>query len=71
MIFQCYPDTDMLYIKLTDKISTESEEAAPGIVFDFDETRNAQQRLAISPLKRELGGFSKRCLGKPFLTMEN
>ena len=37
MIFQYYPDTDMLYIKLTDKVSTESEEVAPGIVFDFDE----------------------------------
>lgn len=37
MIFQYYPDTDMLYIKLTDKVSTESEEAAPGIVFDFGE----------------------------------
>ncbi|MFB0537652.1 MAG: DUF2283 domain-containing protein [Anaerolineae bacterium] len=32
-----YPDTDMLYIKLADRISTESEEVAPGIVLDFDE----------------------------------
>ena len=37
MIFQYYPDTDMLYIRLTNKVSTESEEVAPGIVFDFDE----------------------------------
>ena len=37
MVFQYYPDTDMLYIKLTDKISIESEEVAPGIVLDFDE----------------------------------
>lgn len=37
MIFQYYPDTDMLYIKLTDGISTESEEVASGIVLDFDE----------------------------------
>jgi hypothetical protein len=28
VIFQYYPDKDMLYIKLADKISTESEEAA-------------------------------------------
>ena len=37
MVFQYYPDTDMLYIKLADGISTESEEVAPGIVLDFDE----------------------------------
>ncbi len=27
----------MLYIKLADGISTESEEIAPGVVLDFDE----------------------------------
>jgi uncharacterized protein YuzE len=37
MVFEYYPDTDMLYIKLADGTSTESEEAAPGIVPDFDE----------------------------------
>ena len=37
MIFQYYPDTDMLYIKLATGVSTESEEVAPGIVLDFDE----------------------------------
>jgi uncharacterized protein YuzE len=37
MVFQYYPDTDMLYIKFADGISTESEEVAPGIVLDFDE----------------------------------
>jgi uncharacterized protein YuzE len=37
MIFQYYPDTDMLYIKLSNGVSTESEEVASGIVFDFDE----------------------------------
>ena len=36
MVFQYYPDTDMLYIKFADGISTESEEVAPGIVLDFD-----------------------------------
>ncbi len=36
MIFQYYPDTDMLYIELASRISTESEEVAPGIVLDFD-----------------------------------
>lgn len=37
MIFQYYQDTDMLYIKLAEGSSTESEEVAPGIVLDFDE----------------------------------
>ena len=37
MIFQYYPDTDMLYIKLATGVSTESEEVAPGIVLDFGE----------------------------------
>jgi uncharacterized protein YuzE len=41
MIFQYYPDTDMLYIKLVDRASTESEEVAPGIVVDFDEHNRA------------------------------
>jgi uncharacterized protein YuzE len=36
MMFEYYPDTDMLQIKLADGISTESEEIAPGVVLDFD-----------------------------------
>lgn len=37
MIFQYHPETDMLYLKLADKISVESEEVAPGIVLDYDD----------------------------------
>lgn len=37
MIFEYYPDGDMLYIKLADGTSTGSEEVAPGIVLDFDQ----------------------------------
>jgi len=37
MIFQYYPDTDMLYIKLANGVSIESEEVTPAIVLDFDE----------------------------------
>jgi len=37
MIFQYYPDTDMLYIKLANGVSIESEEVTPGVVLDFDE----------------------------------
>jgi len=37
MIIQYYSDTDMLYIKLADGVSAESEEVASKIVLDFDE----------------------------------
>ncbi len=37
MVFHYHSDTDMLYIQLADRASTESEEVAPGIVLDFDE----------------------------------
>lgn len=37
MIFEYFPETDMLYIKLTDGTSVESEEIATGIVLDLDE----------------------------------
>ena len=37
MVFEYFPGTDMLYIKLADGINTESEEIAPGVVLDFDE----------------------------------
>ena len=36
MVVQYHPDTDMLYIKLADGVSTESEEVTPGMVLDFD-----------------------------------
>lgn len=36
MLFQYFPDNDMLYIKLIDGVSSESEEIAPGVVLDFD-----------------------------------
>ena len=37
MIFQYYPDNDMLCKELAEGTSTESEEVAPGIVLDFNE----------------------------------
>ena len=37
MVFEYYSDTDILYIKLSDRTSVESEEVAPGVVLDFDE----------------------------------
>jgi uncharacterized protein YuzE len=39
MLFPYYPDSDMLYLQLGNRTSTESEEVAPGIVPDYDEHR--------------------------------
>jgi len=37
MVLQYYQDTDMLYIKLADGVSRDSEEISPGVVLDYDE----------------------------------
>ena len=37
MVFEYYQDSDMLFIKLAEGKSTESEEIAAGVVLDFDE----------------------------------
>ena len=36
MKFHYYPETDSLYISLTDSPSVDSQEVASGIVLDFD-----------------------------------
>lgn len=59
MIFEYFPETDMLYIKLADGVSSESEEIAPGVVLDFDaenrligiEIEDASNRLNLSRLE--------------------
>ena len=38
MKFLYYPDTDSLYIDLSEKPSTDSTEVAPGVILDFDES---------------------------------
>lgn len=35
-----YPETDSLYIDFSAKVSTDSQEVAPGVVLDFDATGN-------------------------------
>lgn len=40
MRFQYYPDTDSLYIDLSDKVSVESRQVAPGVMLDFDGEKN-------------------------------
>jgi len=59
MVFQYFPEGDMLYIKLMDGVSTESEEVAPYVVLDFDadnrvlgiEIEDASQRMDLSKLE--------------------
>lgn len=59
MLFEYYPESDMLYIKLADGVSTESEEIAPGVVLDFDashrvlgiEIEDASKLIDLSRLK--------------------
>ena len=36
----CYPDTDSLYIDLSEKTSVESREISEGVVLDYDEAGN-------------------------------
>jgi uncharacterized protein YuzE len=38
MVFRYFSETDMLYIELVERVAVESEEVAPNIVLDFDET---------------------------------
>ncbi|MFL5804554.1 MAG: DUF2283 domain-containing protein [Roseiflexaceae bacterium] len=37
MKFHYYPDTDSLYIDLSERTSHDSREVAPGVVLDFDD----------------------------------
>ena len=36
MRFHYYPETDSLYIELSEKVGADSREIAPGVVLDFD-----------------------------------
>jgi uncharacterized protein YuzE len=56
-----YPETDSLYINLSERPSVESEEAAPGVVLDFDaeghlvgiDIDNASNHLDLTKLETE------------------
>lgn len=37
MKFNYYPDTDSLYIELSEKPSADSKEVAKGVILDFDD----------------------------------
>lgn len=61
MKFQYYPETDSLYIDLSDKVATNSQEAGPGVVLDFDaeehvvgiDINHASQIVDLSRLEAE------------------
>jgi len=36
----CYPDTDSMYIDLSEKPSADSKEISPGVVLDYDADGN-------------------------------
>lgn len=64
-----YPDTDSMYIDLSERPSVDSREVSPGVVIDYDENGNiagididnAKDKLALNelilsqlPLKNEV-----------------
>ncbi|RMD61296.1 DUF2283 domain-containing protein, partial [Candidatus Parcubacteria bacterium] len=59
MIVEYYPESDMLYIRLREGESVESEEIAPDIVVDYDahdrvigiEIENASQHIDIHEIE--------------------
>lgn len=61
MKFHYYPETDSLYIELSDKPSVDSQEIKPGIVLDLDEEGNlvgldidqASDKVTLSKLEIE------------------
>lgn len=61
MKVQYYPETDSLYIDLSQKVSADSQEVAPGVVLDFDAERHlvgididhASQFVDLSQLEAE------------------
>lgn len=53
-----YPDTDSMYIELSEKPSSESREVSPGVVLDYDaegnivgiDIDNASRKLSLKEL---------------------
>jgi uncharacterized protein YuzE len=53
-----YPDTDSMYIDLSEKLSSESREVSPGVVLDYDaegnivgiDIDNASRKLSLKEL---------------------
>lgn len=71
MKFHYYTETDSLYIDLSEKVSANSQEVAPGVVIDFDAEGNlvgididhASKIVNLSRLEAESLPVSKFSLG--------
>jgi uncharacterized protein YuzE len=68
MIFQYDAETDMLYIKLSETTSSESEEVASGIVFDYDE-KNQVVGVEIEDASRKVDLFRLELKAMPITTL--
>jgi uncharacterized protein YuzE len=68
MILQYHPDMDMLYIELARGISVESEEVAPGIVFDFD-ADNRVIGIKIEDASKSIGLSRLEALALPIVDL--
>lgn len=73
MKFHYYPETDSLYIDLSEKVSADSREVAPGVVLDFDaeghlvgiDIDHASQIVNLSRLEAEALPITKLSLSQP------
>ena len=65
-----YPDTDSLYIDLSEKVSSDSFEVSEGVVVDYDSNKNivgididnASKKLAMKQLSISKLPFQKEVL---------
>ena len=72
MKFQYYPETDSLYIDLSERTSVDSDEVAPGVVLDFDAEGNlvgididrASKIVNLARLEAESLPFTSLAVGK-------
>ena len=73
MKFHYYPETDSLYIELSERPSVDSNEVAPGIVLDFDaeghlvgiDIDRASQVMDLSRLEAEALPITRLSLIQP------
>ena len=73
MKFSYYPDTDSLYIGLSNRVSDNSREVAPGVVLDFDvegrlvgiDVDHASQVVDLSRLEAQALPVSSVSLTRP------
>ena len=68
MVFQYYPDSDMLYIKLIETVSAESAEVAPGVVLDFDD-RNRVVGIEIEDASKSIDLSCLQVLALPIANL--